>query len=282
MNLADMVKKVYWKNRKTYQITMEFVYGNGHKIKILFELLFSLFFVAALNKETRKEIRMVKENGCIYKLPNAETVFFLPNLDLDEGQFIQNKIFLDGDYFERKELEQIKKYIKIDDGGYRILDIGANIGNHTMFFCNECGVEKVYALEPCKDTFDILKRNIEINHLEQRVELFNVACGAKREKGNIVIMSNEAGRNRVVSDVGGDIDIVAVDDLGLGKIDFVKIDVEGFEYNVIRGMAKLLERCAPIIYIEIFEQNYSKVNRLLKEYGYEVKKEVQDNYIYIK
>lgn len=178
MNKADMVRRIYWKNRKTYRLTMEFVYGKGHKVGLLLQLLLSLFSINAWNKKTREEIRKIKESGDIYRLPHTKTVFFLPKLELTGGEFIQNKIFLEEDYFERKELEQIRDYVK---PGYRILDIGANIGNHTLFFCNECGAEKVYSFEPCKDTFDVLRRNIDINHLSQCVEAFNVACGAKKE-----------------------------------------------------------------------------------------------------
>lgn len=101
------------------------------------------------------------------------------------------------------------------------------------------------------------------------------------EKGSIIEYGNDAGSNRIVPDNEGTVDVVAVDELEIGQIDFVKIDVEGFEYNVIKGMKNLLNQWRPIVYVEIFEENYDNVSKLLEECGYEMQKEVCGNYIYI-
>lgn len=277
-SLEDMIRKIYWKNRRTYRLTMEFVYGKKGKIVILFKLLLSLIPIGIWNRKTEEELKKIRENGNIYTLRNAKTVFYLPDICLDNGEFIQNKIFLDEDYFERRELEQVKNYVR---GG--VLDIGANIGNHTLFFCNECDVEKVYSFEPCKDTFDILKKNVEINLLREKVKLFNVACGEKRGKGNVIkTNSGDAGSNQIAVNNDGNVEIITIDELELENIDFIKIDVEGFEYCVLKGMEKLLQKCKPVIYVEIFKKNFDKVHRLLNKYGYKMEKEVFGNYVYIK
>ena len=65
------------------------------------------------------------------------------------------------------------------------------------------------------------------------------------------------------------------------KTDFIKIDVEGFEYFVLKGGQNLLIKHQPIIWIEMFNKNFFKVNELLNSFGYEIKDCLGTyNYIY--
>ena len=67
-----------------------------------------------------------------------------------------------------------------------------------------------------------------------------------------------------------------------GKVDFVKMDVEGFEYQVLQGSKDLLLKDKPILWIEIFNRNYSKVSQLLSELGYkQIEALDRDNYIFM-
>lgn len=49
-----------------------------------------------------------------------------------------------------------------------VVDIGANIGNHTVFFANVCKAKKVYSFEPQEKVFEILKKNVEINKFNKK------------------------------------------------------------------------------------------------------------------
>lgn len=67
------------------------------------------------------------------------------------------------------------------------------------------------------------------------------------------------------------------------KVDFIKIDVEGFEYNVLLGAKNILNRYSPIIFIEVFEQNEDKVFELLKQFSYKKIEDLgENNYIFMK
>ncbi len=81
----------------------------------------------------------------------------------------------------------------------------------------------------------------------------------------------------------GDIKIYALDELEiLEKIDFVKIDVEGFEEEVISGGRKKIQKDKPVIFIEIFSSNFKKINGFMEEIGYILKENLgRDNYIYV-
>lgn len=65
------------------------------------------------------------------------------------------------------------------------------------------------------------------------------------------------------------------------KIDFIKIDVEGFEKEVLLGGVELIKRDKPQIYIEIFEENKNAVDAILQKMGYVNKKRWNDDYLYV-
>ncbi len=78
------------------------------------------------------------------------------------------------------------------------------------------------------------------------------------------------------------IEMKPLDSFGFGeKIDFVKMDVEGFEYKVLKGGRNLLINDKPILWVEIFSCNYAKVSELLAELGYrQIEALDKNNYIF--
>lgn len=196
------------------------------------------------------------------------TKFYLPyyKTDLIQKQITQKKSFYEHDLLDNS-LEDTP--LKVLEKGC-FLDIGANIGNHTLYFFQKNLIKSAYCFEPVKDTFDILKKNIEINKLQNKVNLFNVGVG--QTKGKAVLKyynSNNIGMSQLSSAPNGDIPIVSIDDLNIEeKINFVKIDVEGFEANVIKGMTETLKRNKPLIMIEIRDYLFAEINNILQSLGY--------------
>ena len=219
--------------------------------------------------------KCMKKNGSVYSFDNVKTKFYLPYMKTDH---IQREIFLKKDYFETEMLNYIfnkwKGCCKLKDVVKKevTLDIGANIGNHTMYFLNECAGRFVYCFEPVKSTFDMLKKNIEINQLDERVKLFNVGIGQYESKASICYSrENNTGYTKLAVSETGDMQIIAIDELKIDeKIGLVKIDIEGFEYDALLGMTETLRKYKPYIMIEIWPANQEKTFSLLKELGYHV------------
>lgn len=65
------------------------------------------------------------------------------------------------------------------------------------------------------------------------------------------------------------------------KIDFIKIDVEGFENEILLGGAELIKRDQPVIFVEIFEENVNTVDKTMKKLGYEMKESRSGDYLYL-
>jgi FkbM family methyltransferase len=151
-----------------------------------------------------------------------------------------------------------------------VVDVGANIGYYTLLAAKVA--KKVYAFEPDKETFEILKKNVEENNLKN-VILFNKAVGNKNEKVGIEKNKDNYGDSRIQTPqasgqlplTGEPVQMVRLDDIIKEKVDLVKIDVQGYEIEVLEGMKKIIEKDKPIIFMEIEEKN---INSLKPKYKY--------------
>jgi FkbM family methyltransferase len=196
--------------------------------------------------------------------------FFLPNLH----DHIQKIIYLNKTFYEREMLEDIRNRIEPDSV---IFDVGANIGNHSIYFAKICS-SRVYSFEPQKSVFAILERNVMLNQLENQILLFNTALGSTSGRGNILVEdTSNLGSSRVVVENNGDIQIDSLDSLMLDKIDridLIKIDVEGMELDVLKGSVEILNKFKPLLYIETKSQeDFNRVYSFLKKFGYKPKRQ---------
>lgn len=279
-NVINFLSRIYDRNPISYKYLRECYHavGGGDKLKKGLKCVAVLLFIPVYNHKAKKEIEDIRKNDNQYSIRNGKVVFYLPDLDLTNGEFIQNRIFLEQNYFEVSHLSQLRKYVKKNAV---ILDIGANLGNHTVFFAKECGAKKIYAFEPTRETFLILEENIRINNLDRIVAAMNIALGAKDTKADVIVNAKNAGGNHVEENIDGNVIMSTLDGLSLSdRIDFVKIDVEGFEFEVLKGAGKTLDRDRPDIFIEIFDTNYDKVHTLLTQMGYECKLKMEQDYLY--
>jgi FkbM family methyltransferase len=172
------------------------------------------------------------------------------------------RIYLDGT-FEKEELNLCSKYIKHDS---IVLDIGANIGTHSVFFSNIAIDGVVFSFEPSKDTFGLLLNNVKSSPniiplniaLSDRSELLSFfECEDNALSGlKDTLRSPVKNKTQVICLKGDSL----VSDLNLTKIDFIKIDVEGLEEQVLKGLEKTICRNKPIIFCEIFKGKKSNLS----------------------
>ena len=185
----------------------------------------------------------------------------------DHGAHIIN---LDGHY-EAAELECIAAWLaahNLDTGA--AIDVGANIGNHTLYFSKL--FSKVFAFEPDPLHFQLLRFNTRDS---AGVYCYNFGLSDRTAKAPFI-----HERTRIVSEVNAaeanmTIDLKAMDDLpeiSASKITLIKIDVEGHELQVLNGAKKTIERNFPIIIFEQsaddFRNGTSSVIKCLKSIGY--------------
>lgn len=145
-------------------------------------------------------------------------------------------------YYELMDYEDsmfLMEYLKPDD---IFIDVGANLGHYTMLASGVCR-SKTIAIEPIASTLVKLKKNIELNNLQEKVTLLNIGIGDKNEILNFT--TNKTVMNSVSlveSNTTVKIEVKTLDTV-LKNINptFIKIDVEGYEYKVLKGAANTLK-----------------------------------------
>ncbi len=171
------------------------------------------------------------------------------------------------------EPDVLMKAQEIHLPGTTIVDVGANIGNHTVFFAAILGA-KVIAFEPYGPNYELLQLNIAANGLEGLVSTHCVALGEQDGSGTVRI--GDPGNLGTVgihvgSDMGGgEIPVRSLDGMQLREpVGLVKIDVEGGEAAVLAGARQTIRRWRPDILVEADgADRFLAAARQLHELGY--------------
>ena len=161
----------------------------------------------------------------------------------------------------------------LKDGDF-FLDIGANVGHYTLLsgVYSNC---KVVAIEPIPATFERLVNNVKLNQWSYTPELLNI--GLSNESGELVFTNQQFTTNKVsTSGQGIKVKVKTLDELCEHKTpDFIKIDVEGYEWFVLNGGLKTLSNdTLKLILIELNEsgKNFNiqdnQIVELLKDNGF--------------
>ena len=201
-------------------------------------------------------------------IPNTfildKEIFELPNYYKDQTakfQLYKNCIISDcirrGYRWEEHHHDLAYKYLNSES---IVVEIGSHIGTLTIILSKIA--KKVYAFEPLKQSFDILNKNILLNNCENVISnqkgvgekigktkigfISEGNCGATILKGGSV---DKYWDNK--TDI--DVDLVTLDSLKLDRLDYLKIDVEGYEENVIKGGLKTIKKFKPVIVMECME-----------------------------
>ncbi len=162
-----------------------------------------------------------------------------------------------------------------------IADVGAYIGIFTVLLAKKTGPNgKVLAFEPNPKSLALLKENVRINGVSQQVEYYNFAIG--KGPGQLLLVNEAATSHIVSSDKESNCFSVKSSSLdaliGDRKIDLIKIDVEGYENNVIYGARDLLRKkdaprfiwieCHP--YLKEAGFNSTEIKAQLEDAGYAI------------
>jgi FkbM family methyltransferase len=165
-------------------------------------------------------------------------------------------------FFEINFLDYIAKNYGNQTG---ILDIGANIGNHSLFFAKFINCQKVYAFEPFPTNIELLKQNlcdfadksqiyeIALSNKEGTMPLYNSQA---ENFGGFSLHSYSNGSSFVVN---SSINVITLDSLNLSNISMIKIDVENHENEVLEGAKQTILLNKPIIFLENLFHGYPNV-----------------------
>ncbi|MBD2181524.1 FkbM family methyltransferase [Aerosakkonema funiforme] len=173
---------------------------------------------------------------------------FLYNIN---DTYIGRSLDLYGEYCEG-EIVLFKQFVQ---PGNLVLDIGANIGVHTVFFAEAVGAQgTVMAFEPQRIIFQNLCANLALNSITNTY-CYNVALGDAIGSVKVPVLdynrANNFGGIELGSHIEGElVQVITVDSLNLPYCRLIKLDVEGMELQVLQGAVNTINRLKPILYVE--------------------------------
>jgi FkbM family methyltransferase len=191
-----------------------------------------------------------------------------------------------GTFYELKELEVIRQNIRAKDV---IVDVGSNTGNHLVYFAKIMKAGKVIPIEFHPETIELLKRHIDFNEIEN-ADLSKLGYAVGKEKGEFILAEHPANdlcltevfasdRHNNSYQYRGDrdtkIEIIPLDELIEEKVDFLKIDVEGLELDVLEGAKNIFLKFRPDAMVEVKKANKKSFFYWLEKMGYRVVEDIK-------
>ena len=171
--------------------------------------------------------------------------------------------------------------------GMTCLDVGGNIGYYTLLESNIVGNDgKVIAIEPSPPNFKHLKKNLSIQDAKN-VDAYNFAAGDVDGEVNFLVYRESNGSFTIpdgeTTDLPGELIKVPakrmdtfLNELNIEHVDFVRMDVEGYEHHIIEGMKNIIKNSKPMFQIEVHvtllgKEGTKKFLKEFQDYGYEAK-----------
>ena len=177
-------------------------------------------------------------------------------------------------YFGFRDEGQEKLMDLVREGDY-VFDVGTNIGNTILQFSQTIKKDGlVFGFEPDPKTYKFCTSNLKLNPHIKNIQVFNYGLGNKSGEFQLEdrYESNSGGNRIIIEEVTGKSKNVIVkvldeivEELKLKKLDLIKIDVEGFELNVLLGAKKTISQFHPIFFIEIDDNNLRDQGSSAKE-----------------
>jgi len=262
---------VYFENRAAYSDFWNQKLGQKELLKLEQKELLKIV------KNIHYEI---KGNNIELEYQNRKIYFYYDtNKQLSNSIIVISENFIEGQY----------KWLDVK--GKDVVDVGASIGDSAIYFALR-GARHVYAFEPYPYSYNVAKKNIKLNHLEDKITLLNEGCG---KSGVVTIKENY--RNTIGTDLknfkeGKKIKIENLDEIVKRfnlKHAALKVDCEGCEYDLILNASdEALKAFDQIIMeyhygyrnlVERLEQAGFKIKYSLPKYYYTIEAEHSNRYI---
>ena len=253
------------------------------KIEEFFDKRNQNFFSDAIKFKAQQKFEQLPPEKYFHPTRTHST-FFLPNGDVD---LLQQVILLTDDYHEAEMLHEVTE--KFQDGLLKrvlgekdgvVVDAGAGIGNRLLYFANELRAENFIAFEPIKELFEILKRNVEINGLSDRTQIYRRSLAEHIGRASIRSFNPENMKDTLFVGNDGEIELMPLDALELPKLTLLNIDTADMELRIVKGAIDTLKRTRPLVLVKSFIYTFPEVEEFFFHLGYSYDKLSKNDYIF--
>ena len=189
---------------------------------------------------------------------------------VDAQDKIQRK-HAQGKFWERDEMAVMAAHFP--SGGV-FADIGANVGNHTLFAALFMAAARVIAFEPNPPAMAVLRANVALNGLSSRVDLTHLGWGLSDAEGtgfSAVTKRANLGATRLVADGQGGLSVRTGDAMLAGqRVNLIKLDIEGMEMQALRGLDATIATHRPPVFLELDHENAPAFQAWMQAHDYRV------------
>jgi FkbM family methyltransferase len=196
---------------------------------------------------------------------------------LNPSDYTQSEFFWTGES-DRWDIYHVMKLVK---PGSTIFDIGANFGYYALRICERLGAQcNIHCFEPTFETYERLVRNIQLNEFSEKIRAHRIGVSDQQSVGALAHQTGNSGASRIVAaGKGQQVSLIDLDAFceqnQISRLDFIKMDVQGFEPRVLKGAAATIRRFQPAMLVELDPymlqlQSSSPLDvaRIVHEFGY--------------
>ncbi len=206
---------------------------------------------------------------------------WLPDKEIHLAEF--SEILEQGTYQFDRVVGSIQYCKKQGKRMLTAIDVGGHVGLWSMHLVKE--FQKVHAFEPIEEHRECFFKNVQ-SPLPFACELHDEALGKRRGKITLLWEDDNTGHTHIDGNGNKEADICLLDDFEFDDVDFIKIDVEGYELFVLEGAEKTIEKYWPVVCIEQKDHGYFVKDRYaalkwLKKKGYKEAAKSHSDYIMI-
>lgn len=216
---------------------------------------------------------LLPETKIVRKLGDSDLIIDMSNLGVEKDLFLHN-------LRERESTKLLKETL---EDGMNVLEIGANIGYYAIIEADHVGKDgSIIAVEPTPRNYDLLKKNVTLNQYEN-VSCIRKALGSEIGKSKMKI-SQAPNRNRIsnseLDEEKVEVELTTADEVASNiELDIVRMDVEGYELQIMKSMNEILENDQLKMFLEIhpekmeefYDDDVETLWELLAEHDFRIK-----------
>lgn len=181
----------------------------------------------------------------------------------EQNDYLYNWLDNSKTFYEITLLEKLRDIVPAGI----FIDLGANIGNHSVYFATQCKCQHIICVEPETHMAEVLERNLKANNISN----YQIIKKAITDfTGKVKLSEVKDSTCKVVAN-SGDTECATIDELfgDLKGITLLKMDIEWQEVNAIKHADKFLKNNNPIIAVELVDTEiFNQFNAIIKDYGY--------------
>ena len=175
---------------------------------------------------------------------------------------------LEGEY-QQKQRDALFEYMEERRPIEYIADVGAHVGLWSRPMMRRANTKYIWAFDPINSVRECYVLNMGGF---DNYSIYPVALGHKNMKGFLNVETDNSGNTNVHPTRSGNTEIRTLDSFNFEHLDYIKVDVEGFEYNFLQGAVDTLNRCRPFVHLEMKSKNMRNSKddfyRFMKNIGY--------------